>query len=97
MEMGDGRRETKEIGKKWRGKASGEGSGKCAGGTSKSKEKVPVPSWTPTPTLENCNNRLEGDRLVVITIFGSYVPTFAYSSSTWFFGSTTTTNTQEIH
>jgi hypothetical protein len=38
-------------------------------------------------TLENCNNRDEGDREVVTTIFGSYVPTFAYSSSTCDLGS----------
>lgn len=37
-------------------------------------------------TFENCNNLEEGDREVVITIFGSYVPTFAYSSSTLLFG-----------
>jgi hypothetical protein len=32
-------------------------------------------------TFENCNNRDEGDLEVVMTIFGSYVPTLAYSSS----------------
>lgn len=32
-------------------------------------------------TFENCSNLDEGDLEVVITIFGSYVPTLAYSSS----------------
>jgi hypothetical protein len=32
-------------------------------------------------TLANCNKRDEGDREVVTTILGSYVPTLAYSSS----------------
>lgn len=32
-------------------------------------------------TLENCSRRDEGERDVVMTILGSYVPTLAYSSS----------------
>ena len=37
---------------------------------------------TPKPrTLENCSRRDEGEREVVMTILGSYVPTLAYSSS----------------
>lgn len=38
-------------------------------------------------TLANCINRDDGDREVVTTILGSYVPTLAYSSSIWLFGS----------
>jgi hypothetical protein len=41
-------------------------------------------------TFENWSNLLDGDRDVVMTILGSYVPTLAYSSSTWFFGSSNT-------